>query len=500
MEGGPLSCWSHKSFGDPLDHNGSSWELSPSQCAATQTIWGGSGMDIKRASDKLHRCADEKGLKILAVGGSITTGHSQSRLKGALAGPNGAWPSQLQKYLNSEHPCPNSEIKHVVLNRSTRSVGSDHWLQYFLTSRNNEDHEVHDVDIILLETASNDFQSWHKGESEVTKYVELIIRTLRGLKHRPFFMWVTVGWRNAKDLTHGDTEEQHLKVMKYYDVPHTSMLGAFMPVENDSIMGNFLHNIYYGTDIRSHPTLFGHRLAGSVIGSRLSRQLNPSYYETSPGPDKRSWFIDSRTPPSYTLPKAIGYGDKRGRNKGNAQWLKELEIVDNKICGHTCGIYMIDFRLPSFTMLFKGEKSKRKEYKVRDLIVHNEGWQFKEDVPGKPGLIAYDVGSQLFITIPSFSNGVFHIGFLKSYEKMGLASVEFLFVDTESAAGLSCDQIDVSTTSMKTALLSRTRIDTSWKYDVSLKDTDIFIVDIPGKNNPPGCLWVKIKVEETKDR
>ena len=181
------SCWSDAAFG-PTD-----WKLSYDQCAATRTNWGGSGMAIARAAERLQREGGDncsrKGLSVLAVGGSITAGHP--------AGKRTAWPARLEHWLNVEHPvCDGS--RHTVLNGGAAYRASDHWHTYFLQARADAKHPVHQADVILIETAANDVQDMGKvkgaNKAQLTEmYTELIVRTLRSLQHKPFFMWCTVG-------------------------------------------------------------------------------------------------------------------------------------------------------------------------------------------------------------------------------------------------------------------------------------------------------------------
>ena len=71
-------CWSDATFGKPvsaMDHR--VYEVTPAMCEASQTIWGGEGMDLGRVADQLFTCDGDRGLSIYVVGGSVTCGASQ---------------------------------------------------------------------------------------------------------------------------------------------------------------------------------------------------------------------------------------------------------------------------------------------------------------------------------------------------------------------------------------------------------------------------------------
>lgn len=493
------SCWSRRAFGgDAWDYNHSStWELAPSQCNATATHWGGSGMDVQRASEQLHSCSNGRGLVVLVVGGSITTGHCQNRDPRILAGYEKSWPAQLETHLNAEHPCggnnagsnDTSSVRHTVINRSERSVGSNHWMEYFLSARSDPDHAVHRADVVLLETASNDYQSWHGAAArEVTKYVELIVRILRRLPHRPVVMWVTVGWRPGGRDSGGNldyvkalsSEPQHLEVMKYYDVPHVSMLRAMEPLDERR---EFL-NRYYFADIRSHLTILGHQLTGGVVGSRLARQF-------SLDGARRSGAGSVQSLRNYTLPPALGREEEEGN--GDEHWLKMLDIVDMKETrSGDSNVTKIDFRDPNHLV----RTSDGSVITTKDLIVFNRGWEFREDVPGKPGLIADQVGSKITVFLPQVHELMFSLGIMKSYERMGLADVSFIYSRQNVACSNGTAAV-LGTDGKENGQLERMGakiVDGHWESRASMKDLENLMMPESFKTLGIECAWMEITV------
>ena len=68
-------CWSDATFGKPVsiaDHQ--VYEVTQEMCEASQTNWGGEGMDLGRVADHLFSCDGDRGLSVYVVGGSITCG------------------------------------------------------------------------------------------------------------------------------------------------------------------------------------------------------------------------------------------------------------------------------------------------------------------------------------------------------------------------------------------------------------------------------------------
>ena len=391
------TCWSNGAFGDAWDWSHTkTWEMTRAQCSATETNRGGAGMDFRKASQQLHNCQNNgRGLNVLIVGGSITTGYGKNNDPRVLAGFEKAWPAQLEIYLNTHYKCGN---RHQVINRSERSVASDHWLSYFLAARQDIDHGLHTSDVIILETASNDFQNWHKPPYvEVTKYVELILRLLRQLPHKPVVIWVTVGWRDAFKTPPlaSCSESQHLPIMKHYDIPHVSMLQAYAPV---TAYTDFLIK-YYFADMHSHLTILGHQLTAGVVGTRLSRQLTVNNDFT---------HVDE----VYSMPRAIGLD-----HPYDTYWQAMLSTIDNQGVGHQL-INSINFRGPHHLVT-------NSTMTTQNVIAFNQGWKFQEDVTGKPGLISHEVGSKLVLmlsnNLPADSNEgcAFTLGLMKSYQNMG---------------------------------------------------------------------------------
>jgi len=488
------TCWSNGAFGDAWDWNHTkTWEMTRAQCSATETNRGGAGMDFRKASQQLHNCQNNgRGLNVLIVGGSITTGYGKNNDPRVLAGFEKAWPAQLEIYLNTHYKCGN---RHQVINRSERSVASDHWLSYFLAARQDIDHGLHTSDVIILETVSNDFQNWHKPPYvEVTKYVELILRLLRQLPHKPVVIWVTVGWRDSFKTPPlaSCSESQHLPIMKHYDIPHVSMLQAYAPV---TAYTDFLIK-YYFADIRSHLTILGHQLTAGVVGTRLSRQLTVNNDFT---------HVDE----VYSMPRAIGLD-----HPYDTYWQAMLSTIDNQGVGHQL-INSINFRGPHHLVT-------NSTMTTQNVIAFNQGWKFQEDVTGKPGLISHEVGSKLVLmlsnNLPADSNEgcAFTLGLMKSYQNMGslLVRIWVLRSVPESNGGMrsehskeeakynpqyeTCDKSHWNAPREYQRQAYSKVIDTLWETQASVKDVENMAVKKLYTDEKAPCVFIEIEVRASK--
>eukprot|EP00729_Bicosta_minor_P002356 gene2356-29343_t len=268
------SCWDKSTFG-PATFGGShscgnranitdfTFELTQHQCQASNLIWGGAGMNTARASARLNECADGKGLNIYVVGGSVSAGGKVSQC----SSPGGqittackqdnqtregrfqsleckalSWTSKLEQALNNHFPCSGAgNVKHTVLNHARSAVASDFWFAHFMAARADPTHPIHSADIILLETSANDVSDigdispdheWRDSPADqfpaAMKYTELLVRLLRGLKHKPLIMWVTAGFCCNNDH---NSEAATYPLLKRYDVPYASIAGALFPFE-----------------------------------------------------------------------------------------------------------------------------------------------------------------------------------------------------------------------------------------------------------------------------
>jgi hypothetical protein len=151
-----------------------------------------------------------------------------------------AWPAKLEDALNNHFPCSNSR-KHTVINAARSAVASDYWFAHFMAIRGDPNHPMNKAHVILLETSANDVENIgdiYPGQKVVAKptaqfpaamrYTELLVRLLRGLKHKPLVMWVTAGFCCNNEY---NSEHATGPLLRRYDMPYVSMAQALYPFE-----------------------------------------------------------------------------------------------------------------------------------------------------------------------------------------------------------------------------------------------------------------------------
>jgi hypothetical protein len=243
------------------------FRLTPHQCAASNLIWGGAGMDTGRATKALHECAEGNGLTIYVIGGSISAGGKLNQCSGNAEPPEKmcrdtskaktqskggkfqmleckplAWPAKLEDALNNHFPCSiGSRGGHTVINAARSAVASDYWFAHFMAARSDPNHPMNTAHVILLETSANDVEDIgdiSPRQNFVPKpanqfpaamrYTELLVRLLRGLKHKPLVMWVTAGFCCNNEY---NSEHATGPLLRRYDMPYVSMAQALYPFE-----------------------------------------------------------------------------------------------------------------------------------------------------------------------------------------------------------------------------------------------------------------------------
>lgn len=493
-------CWANDVFGQARSLNDNRvYELTEQMCEASQTNWGGDGMNIRRAADQLFSCDGGRGLNVYVVGGSITCGAGQNRatrpdspcpsLKSGIPCYDDAWPKKLEDILNTRYPCSQPGVRHTVVNDCVGGVASDYWVDKFAQDRRILDHPLTTADVVLVETAAND--GWLETTTEAQVNTELLARLLRRLDSRPLAMWITASWHGgAYNWTdpavarrklgyHRDAEDEHLKVMRYYNIPHISVLQAFQPLAGSVARHEFLQNVFQ-TDV-VHPSRLGHKMIASIVAHRLTKQ-------TRVASRAGIWFAGYSSS-AYIIPRVL--------SREAAHQATILDRVDEEPLH-------FDFITHSSVQNMTGS------------IVERSGFEFVEDVPGKLGLIGTTVGSNVTLALPDLKTGLVHIGALHSYQNMGLMTVSLIVPDLNiSNVG---DDANTGTFAIQRrcrrlvragppssaeaagekveTLVSRT-IDTLWEQRVSVMESShLYITMRSLKQRKVHCGWLRFSIEE----
>ena len=91
-------------------------------------------------------------LRILAIGGSITCGHSMSDEAKSPKSINDTWPRFLGEFLAKKYNHENITVTNIC----TAGSGTVHWVQQVGNWKQEHTHEIHFADLIIIESAVND--------------------------------------------------------------------------------------------------------------------------------------------------------------------------------------------------------------------------------------------------------------------------------------------------------------------------------------------------------
>jgi len=402
-----------------------------------------------------------------------------------------AWPRRLEEVLNTHYPCSQPGVRHTVINDCVNGVGSEYWVDKFAQERHQTDHPLTNADVVLVETAAND--GWLETPTEAEVNTELLARILSRLDSKPLAMWVTASWHGgAYNWTdpkiyrrklgfHRDAEEQHLKVLRYYNIPHVSMLQAFQPLAGNVARHEFFQKVYQTDEV--HPSVLGHKMIASVVAHRIEKQA----YVATQSP---SWFA-SRPLAPYVVPRVL--------IRDAARQATILDKVNEEPL-------TLDFQADGAetTLTIKGEEA----------VVEMSGFGFAEDVPGKLGLIGTKVGATTTFALSDLKTGLIHIGLLHSYQHMGLVKASLIVpllngsastttatapgVTSETSFGLQklCRQIVRSGPPGEAAeTLATLTVDTRWEQQVSVMDSSNMYISLRSlKQHQAHCGWLQLEI------
>lgn len=373
-----------------------------------------------------------------------------------------------------------------MINDCVGGVGSEYWVDKFARHRHQTDHPLTNADIVLVETAAND--GWLETPSDASANTELLARIIRRLDSKPLAMWVTASWHSGmynwtdpniyrrKLGYHRDAEDQHLNVLRYYNIPHLSMLQAFQPLAGNVARHEFFQKVYQTDGV--HPSVLGHKMIASMVAHRIEKQA----YVATRSP---SWFDRWPLIP-YVVPRVL-----------IREAAYQATILDKAN------------ELP-LTLDFQADGA---ESTLTGKVVEMSRFGFAEDVPGKPGLIGTKVGATTTLALSDLKTGLIHIGLLHSYQHMGVVKVSLMVPllngseSTTTAPGVTsgrrgsgiqklCRQVVHGGPPGEAAeTLATLTVDTQWKQQVSVMDTSNMYISLRLLKQRPGhCGWLQLEI------
>jgi hypothetical protein len=125
-------------------------------------------------------------------------------------------------------------------------------------------------------------------------------------------------------------------------------------------------------------------------------------------------------------------------------------------------------------------------------VACSPGFQFMEDVPGKPGLVGLNVGDSVTIAVPQVRTGMVYIGALHSYKHMGIFRARLLVSAQSDSHGCAASAPCVPGSNGCTELAISRDSDTSWYTKISVRDTVMLPFRLPPGVNHAGCGWLTI--------
>ena len=348
-------------------------------------------------------------LRLLAIGGSITCGamlcNVGDRQRQSQPCPEAAWPQTLARMLNQALPCQGGS--HSVRNSCTPAVASDHWVDQLASGAlaslaggvPSGRVSLADFDIALVETAVNDGEDLAQSDrlpssaglgaaARARVYTELLVRLLQ---RSPGLSVVYVAASTRGPAWAGDyprtTDAAHaqLDVTRLYDVPHASLVDGLGPLRSEAAQRWFSDQLRVDP---LHPGPLGHAVIAAMLTQLLLLHAVAAQRPFLPG---------LATPFGAAMPEAPLFAAQSVLNMYLTS--RPLHIAAAREGGDPHALTSV-------------------------------GFSRREDVAGKPGLIAEAVGAVVVFALSPAEvaghvrAGALHVSLLKSYARMGSALVE----------------------------------------------------------------------------
>ena len=343
-------------------------------------------------------------------------------------------------------------------------------------------------------------------------------------------IWITAGWRKTgRPPYHQEAEAQQKEVLSYYNVDQLSLLQSLMPDNTQSFLSansRSFNGSWLYVDC-CHISLLGHKLVASIIGYHFNQLLLLSKKY------KKKSFIESNIIPSPNWIDPIDLKMMLTRSIFSYS-VRQMELsscipaisycnshyndIGKQFCnGNICDVNNTNHCFKCIEV-FKGRRTAY-NYKTKTLLRFNpekvqpplqlpnkpprvgywSGWSFKEDSPGKLGLIATTTLKsskkrnnpiQLAFQLNNLSNKncesiLIEIGLLHSYSSnMGSCLVELYkdiggkgFYNDKKNNNIKYDY------GIKNELLIQQKWNTLWKAKVSLEFINMLRYDCINNNS-----------------
>eukprot|EP00899_Mesostigma_viride_P019393 jgi/Mesvir1/27455/Mv07238-RA.3 len=341
-----------------------------------------------------------------------------------------AWPSRLAEWLHRAYPDTPRDTLEVV--NMARHATTTQWAAgHVLSLANVTGQSLEDVDLFFIDFETND--QFHADQENIQGDLEDLLLQLLSLPQQPAIVcWFTgtvelnsMGTNTYKGgdkrkSEHGITdandpeyfkarpwiEDEEMRLLRYYGIPALSWRDAFWPFvftpngqrnplvecHNYFHPGACLHYVWAAVTahlFRVETQFFCNEAAHRSLSAAPSA-VNP---ETSPGESSSEWV------PAFPVVR-ISDGKPTNLHAGSALPLSMLSV---------------DLGEAAF---------------VPAEVDPPGRWQYREDIPGKPGWIVEGPGGGEEISFDVMVQHKIVVGFMSSYENMGQVEV---FVDTVKA-------------------------------------------------------------------
>jgi hypothetical protein len=229
-------------------------------------------------------------LVVMLLGGSISCAHTTNlRRADAPSSMTDSFAAHFETLLNRNYPCNNtarphdfagrkkSLSKHEVHNRCEGGSGTSHWIDIVATWKSDPTDAIHMADLILIDTAVNDYEYQHKlrGSTELLVHVLESVNDSNNIStdshgNGPALLWISLSsMSNSKLLSTGLPENrgnsalEHLHVTTAYGISHVSVIDAFDPLDSE-VKRYWFDDIYKG-DKKTHLSKYGHYLVSGYL-------------------------------------------------------------------------------------------------------------------------------------------------------------------------------------------------------------------------------------------
>eukprot|EP00899_Mesostigma_viride_P016246 jgi/Mesvir1/24622/Mv21933-RA.4 len=395
-----------------------------------------------------------------------------------------AWSAKLEEWLHAAYPStPRDRIQ--VVNMAKPSTTTQ-WAATFLSGfAEHLGHPLSDFDIFFIDYEINDERSGPPDEVKklIPASAEQLLIKLLSLPQQPAVVFLFTGNLNLNALTavagpddpkyllaRPWIEDEEMKVLRYYQIPALSWRDAFW---HNAFLPDGTRNPLMKCQDDKHPSGCLHAVWAALVANLLVDEVD-----------------------LYCREKHQKLAPTLATNSGDALW-------------HSATFQSPRYTLPSGRLLKGGFKEMQGEVfssalttltvdHGQDKFVPSEvapkgSWQFREDVPGKPGWIIEGPGGGEEISFDVLFSRRIVLGFMSSYENMGQVQV---FVDKlQPAPGAALPSEPTTEPGqlivVKQAEAPANVVDSLWRIQASqYTQKTVLYLSVPKK--PP--IWVRVRL------